>query len=160
MTKTKRIISLALVLVTLLSVFSIFTLSTSAKWISAKKNVEYDAYHGMEKYTFTVKTSGEWWQSDASIKFHSAASLQNVGMKAPTMLLRVWDYSTNTLTIKYITGSGDDYYSTLYLKKNRTYDISVCYLNDWSKNSTIWPGSSIWTDGYWEITGSTRVKFL
>ena len=162
MTKTKRIISLALVLVTLLSVFSIFTLNASAKWISAKKNFLYTVYHGMEKYTFTVKTSGEWWQGDASIKFHSSASNQDWNAKAPTLVLRVWDYSTGTLTIKYITGSGNDYYSTLYLKKNRTYDISVCYLDNWETNKTpdVGVGNVYkWADGYWEITSSTRVNF-
>ena len=160
MTKTKRIISLALVLVTLLSVFSIFTLNASAKWISAKKNVKYDAYHGMEKYTFTVKTTGSWWQGDAYIKFHSSSDIQGIGMIAPTMVLRVYDYSTNTLTIKYITGKGDDFYSTLYLKKNRTYDISVCYLENKSTNQRA-AGTSIpqWIDGYWDITGSNRVNF-
>lgn len=156
MTKTKRIISLALVLVTLMSILSVFTLSAGA----VNPKTHYTAKHGMSKYTFTVKTSGKWWQGNASIKFHSAASLQNVGMKAPTMVLSVYDHTSGTTTTKWITGSGDDYYSTLSLKKNRTYTITVSYLNNWSKNSTVWVANPIWTYGYWEITNSTRVKFL
>lgn len=156
MTKTKRIISLALVLVTLLSVFSIFTLSTSAKWISAKKNVKYDAYHGMEKYTFTVKTTGSWWTGSPYITFKSYGL---AGMKDPTMLLRVYDYSTGELKLYSFKGHpwGGNY---LYLKKNRTYDISVCYLDNWDTNK-YWAAGGMyqWTTGDWKISGSNLVNF-
>ena len=156
MMKTKRIISLALVLVTLMSVLAVFTLSAGA----VSTNTHYTAKYGMSGYTFKVKTTGAWYQGNASIKFDSAAFLQNAGVKAPTMVLSVYDHTAKTTTTKWITGSGDDYYSTLSLQKNRTYTITVSYLNNWSKNSTVWVANPIWTYGYWEITGSTRVTFL
>lgn len=161
MTKTKRIISLALVLVTLLSVFSIFTLNASAKWISAKKNVKYDAYHGMEKYTFTVKTTGSWWTGNPYIEFRSYERKEGAQKyPAPAMLLRVYDYSTGELKLYRFQGKTWTGSYCLYLKKNRTYDISVCYLDDWNSNSTIAVGTlSQWTKGYWAITGSYRVNF-
>lgn len=158
MTKTKRIISLALVLVTLMSVFSVFTLNTSAKWISAKKNVKYVAYHGMEKYTFTVKTTGSWWTGNPYIEFRS---YENGGRPAPAILLRVYDYSTGELKLYRFQGKYRWYSDfCLYLKKNRTYDISVCYLDNWDTNK-YWAvgGMYQWTDGYWAITGSYRVNF-
>ena len=158
MTKTKRIISLALVLVTLLSVFSIFTLNASAKWISAKKNVKYDAYHGMEKYTFTVKTTGSWWTGNPYIEFRSYGA---GAYPAPAILLRVYDHSTGELKLYRFQGKYrwySDY--CLYSKKNRTYDISVCYLDDQDKNK-FWNTGGIydWTHGYWAIPDSYLVSF-
>lgn len=157
MMRTKRFISLALVIVTIISMFSIFAISSSAASVKVKKH--YTASLG-SSYTFKVETKGSWYQGNASIKFHSAADIQNVGKKAPTMLLAIKDHSTNKTTYKWITGSGDDYYSTLSLAKNRTFTITVSYLKDWSENATAAVGvGKDWTCGYWEITGSTRVTF-
>lgn len=157
MIKTKRIISLMLIVVTIISMFSVFTASASAATVKAQKH--YVAKLG-SSYTFKVETKGYWYQGNASIKFHSAAELQNAGEKAPTMLLTIKDHSTNKTTTKWISGSGDDYYSTLSLAKNRTYTITVSYLKNWSKNATIAVGvGQDWAKGYWEITNSTRVIF-
>lgn len=157
MTKTKRFISLMLVIFTVISIFSVFTVCSSAASVKAKKH--YTAQRG-SSYTFKVTTTGTWCQGNASIKFHSAANLQNVGEIAPTMVLTVKDHSTNKTTYKWITGSGDDYYSTLSLKKNRTFTITVSYLNDWNENASIAVGvGKDWAQGYWEITSSTRVTF-
>ena len=157
MTKTKRFISLMLVVLTVVSMFSIFTVYSSAASVKVKKH--YTAKVG-SSYTFKVATTGSWYQGNASIKFHSAANMQNVGEKAPTMVLTIKDHSTNKTTYKWITGSGDDYYSTLSLAKNRTYTITVSYLKDKKENYTIAVGvGQDWAEGYWEITGSTRVTF-
>lgn len=157
MVKAKRFISLMMVILTIVSMFSIFTVSSSAA--SVKVNKHYTAQRG-SSYTFKVTTSGAWYQGNASIKFHSAASVQNVGATAPTMVLAVKDHSTNKTTYKWITGNGDDYYSTLSLAKNRTFTITVSYLNDYSENSSIAVAvGKEWAKGYWEITGSTRVTF-
>lgn len=155
MTKTKRFLSLAMVLIIIVSIVSSLSLSVAA----VKTKTHYTAQPG-SSYTFQVKTTGKWNQGNASIKFHSAAQYQNVGDSAPKMVLTIKDHTTNKTTTKWITGTGDDYYSTLSLAKNRTYTITVSYLNNWSKNRSLEPGVGYdWARGYWEITGSTRVKF-
>ncbi len=157
MTKTRRLISFMLIVATIVTMFSVFAVSASAASVRTKKH--YAARLG-SSYTFKVTTKGSWYQGNASIKFHSAADLQNAGEKAPTMLLTIKDHTTNKTTTKWITGSGDDYYSTLSLAKNHEFTITVSYLRNWSKNSTIAVGTGRdWAEGYWEITSSTRVTF-
>lgn len=154
MMKTKRFISLVLVLVTLVSALSVFTLSTGA----VSKYTQYSAEHGMKKYTFTVRTTGSWWTTSPYISFQS---LSKGAGKAPTMLVRVYDYSTNELKVYQFVGRGWlGLGNCLYLKKNRTYDISILYLDNARTNKNAY-GTSIahWTSGYWKINDSNCVKF-
>jgi hypothetical protein len=112
----------------------------------------------MKKYTFTVRTTGSWWTTSPYISFQS---LSNGAGKAPTMLVRVYDYSTNELKVYQFAGRGWlGLGNCLYLKKNRTYDISILYHDNARTNKNAY-GTSIahWTSGYWKINDSNCVKF-
>jgi hypothetical protein len=153
MMKTKRFISLTLVLVTLLSVMSAFSLSASA--IGTGKLHLHEAKSTVR---FTVTAN-----KNTSIKFVCKEGGQGV---APTLLLTVYDRTSNQTHYYWVTGNGRSLSSRLDLTKNHTYNITVSYNYSASRNwvKTNFYDSNFrrvyaWADGKWYIENNNNCTF-
>ncbi len=114
----KRLISMICLATVLLSMLSIFTVSTSAA--SVKQSYDCD-----RTVTFTVKTGSK----TPSIKFECDTAPKTFGhrcSRAPVMGITV-SPSVNGKSFYLITGTGKNISSTLKLEKNKTYTIQVSF---------------------------------
>lgn len=151
---TKRIFSLAIVVVMLFTIISSMCLSVSA----ATSKTTYDC-----KITrvITVKTGKS--RSTPYIKFACEGDRWCKGYSksdAPIMSLKVYDHSTKATSWKRISGNGTYISSTLTLEKNRMYTITVSYIYNRSLNFDYFDIAvgKTWNIGHWYVSSTRNVS--
>lgn len=154
MNKTKRILSMSMVFVMMITMISSMCLTVSA---ASSKTYDCDVAR-----TITVKTGSGI--TKPSIKFTCKADKEfgsrGISNYAPKMSLKIYDHKTGTTTWKRITGTGSSISSTLKLEKNRTYTITVSYIFDKSinYNAIRVGGGKAWAEGTWYIASTSKVN--
>ena len=154
MTKTKRFISFAMVMLVIASMFTTFSISASAA-------SQYDC-HKARTITVTTK-SGTKWNSKPTITFKCKAAKElgdyGISNKAPIMSLKVYDHTTRRTSWYRITGSGATISSKLRLEHGRKYTITVSYIYEsLNKNAIRVGGGKGWADGNWWISSTSRIN--
>jgi hypothetical protein len=145
MTKAKKFLSVFLVLTTLLSLVSLFTVSASAITVGKKYSVSSLMNNSVTFYVEASETK------NGSITFKSRSYQFTC---APTLYLTVYNCDTGRTTYKRITGTCSTYVSTLKLDKNCDYYITVSYIWDRSLNYKLsyFNLKKVWVTGDWWIS--------
>lgn len=154
----RRIMSIALVLVLMLSLTSMFAVSASAASTNSTYNCD-------QTKVLTVKTgTGGLFKPSITFKCKALKEFGSRGISnyAPKMSLKIYDHSTKTTTWKRITGTGSSISSTLTLERGRTYTVTVSYIFDKSVNYNALAVAigKTWAEGNWWITSTNRITSL
>jgi lipopolysaccharide export LptBFGC system permease protein LptF len=159
MTLTKRFLSITVIIATLLSMLSAFSISASA---ATGKSKGYGAFQS-KTITVTTNKSGSPYMTFTST---GTASYQGSGAKAPILSLKVYNHNTKKTQYYRVTGSrffGNSVSSKLKLNKNTKYTVTVGYIYDKSINwGTYGIGmykKSAWYDGTWKITATSNLNY-
>lgn len=155
--KTKRLLSITLIIATLLSMTSIFSLTASA---ATGKSKTYDVFTP-KSITITTDKSGSPYMTFKS----TGTSSYNYGAKAPILSLKVYNHSTKKTEYYSVTGSRifASVSSKLKLNKNTKYTVTVSYkynksLN-WGTYGTGMYEKTGWYDGFWQITATKKLSY-
>ena len=149
----KRVLSFAMVLVLVCSIFSVFTVSASAASV----------YDCDKSRTITVQTmSGGLAKPSITFKCKADKEYGSKGISnyAPKMSLKVYDHKTGKTTWKQITGSGSNISSKLTLERGRKYTITVGYIftKSVNYNAICVGGGKTWAEGTWWISSTSRLS--
>jgi len=151
-TKISKALSLTLVVAMLTSMLSIFGIQASAA----------STYKCRSTQTITVTTGNGWSTPSMTFKCKAAREYGSDGISnyAPKMSLKIYDHTAKTTKWARVTGSGANISSTLKLSKNRTYTVTVSYLDIASvnKNANRVGGGKGWADGTWWISSTKNIK--
>lgn len=157
LTKTKRFLSITLIIATLLSMTSIFSLTASA---ATGKSDTYNAF-AQKSITITTNKSGSPYMT---FKSTGTSSYQH-GAKAPILSLKVYNHSTRKTEYYSVTGSRTfaSVSSKLKLNKNTKYTVTVSYKYNksvnWGKYGTGMYEKTGWYDGTWQISATNKLNY-
>ena len=158
MKNVKRILSVVLLIVLMMSVCSTFAMPVSA---ATGKSRKYDVFATKTIVVTTEKKGSPY------ITFKSTGDgTSSYGAKAPILSLKVFNHKTGKTQFYRVTGArwiGSSVSSKLKLDRNTKYTITVSYLYDrklnWGTYGTGLCQRTGWFQGLWQITSSSRLSY-